>query len=391
MPVVRVARPEVREVTDYQYFTGRTEAPESLDLRARVTGYLVQWKFDKDGEPKEYNFTPGDEVKKDQALFKIDPRPYQASYDQAMAQLALAQARLKLAEADVARALNVAKTPGAISQQDLDKYSAQADEASAEVEAAAANSESAKLNLDFTSVTTPIEGIVSRNLLSQGNLVNANDTLLTTVVSQDPMYAYFDVDERTMLRVQQMIREGKFEGVHEAKNVPVDMALGTDGDKFPHVANIDFVNNQVDPTTGTLQVRGVLKNPAVGQGPRMFKPGLFVKVRLPMGPAHQALVIPQASIGTDQGVKFVLVVNQQGIVEYRPILVGDPQPNGMQEAIPQKIVREKDGLRLAKPGEEGVDSLTAEDEIIVGGLQRVRPGEPVKIREETQGEEEAAK
>ena len=211
---VRVQKPEVKPVIDYEYFTGRVQAPDSLSVRAKVTGYLVRWNFEKgnDTSPtKDYNFVPGQEVKRDQVLFKIDPRPYQAVYDQAEAQIALAKARLELAIADYKRAQNIARTPGAISQQDVDKYLASQSEATAEVEAAQANAESAKLNLDFTDVKTDITGIVSRNLLSVGNLVDAN-TLLTSVVSEDPLYAYFDIDEGTLLRVQQMMREGIAEG-----------------------------------------------------------------------------------------------------------------------------------------------------------------------------------
>src|SRR5262245_33728713 len=154
-PMVRVQQPIVRSVTDYEYFTGRAKAPDSLDVRAKVNGYLVRWNFDANsGESptKDYNFVPGQEVKRDQVLFKIDPRPYQAAYDQALAQIDLAQAQLTLAKADYARALNVQKTPGAISQQDVDKYLAAQGKAGAEVEAQKANAESAKLNLDYTNV-----------------------------------------------------------------------------------------------------------------------------------------------------------------------------------------------------------------------------------------------
>jgi multidrug efflux system membrane fusion protein len=381
---VRVEKPVVKPVTDYEYFTGRVAAPDSLDVRAKVTGYLVRWNFEQrsDKAPtKDFNFTPGQDVKRDQVLFKIDPRPYQAVYDQAEAQIELAKARLALAQADYKRAMNVAKTAGAISQQDVDKYLASQSEATAEVEAAKANAESAKLNLDFTDVKTDITGVVGRNLLSIGNLVDAN-TLLTTVVSEDPLYAYFDVDEPTLLRVQQMMREGKLKSVRDgnSEKYPVDLGLSNGSNQYPYTADIDFVNNQVDPTTGTLQVRGVIKNPKPDKGPRIFAPGMFLRVRLPIGGAQPALLVPQAAIGSNQGQKFVRVVTANNLVEFRPIVAGEEQPGGMQVAIPVKIVRDKNGIRQANPGEQGDDSLTANDQVIVGGLQRVRPGMHVEVQ-----------
>ena len=386
-PKVHVQQPKVAQVIDYEYFTGRTAAPYSLNVRAKVTGYLVRWNFDdkSDKQPtKDFNFVVGQEVMRDQVLFKIDPRPYQAVYDQGVAQINLAKAQLTLAKADYARALNVARTPGAISQQDVDKYYAAQGKAEAEVAAQEANAESAKLNLEFTDVKSDISGIVGRNLLSVGNLVEAN-TLLTTVVSQDPMYAYFDIDEMTLEEIANMMRSGKLPTVRDGKptsadKYPVDLGL-TGGDDYPFTAYVDFVNNQIDPTTGTLEVRATIDNPMPPKGPRMFVPGMFLRVRLPLGDAHPALVVPQAAIGTDQSQKYVLVANAENIVENCPIKAGAEQPGGMQVVIPEKIIREKDGIRLANPGEQGEDSLTASDRVIVGGLQFIRPGAKVEIRQ----------
>lgn len=383
VPKVRVAQPVEKEIVDYEYFTGRCEAPESVDLRARVTGYLVPWNFEKrSSEPprKEFNFVPGQEVKVNQVLFKIDQRPYKAEYDIAVAQVKLAKARLQLAIADYARAKEVAKTPGAISQQDVDKYAAAQGEAYAEVEAAEANSEKALLNLQFTDVISPITGVVSRNLLSVGNLVNADTTLLTTIVSEDPMYVYFDVDERTVLRVQQLIRENKLKAISDGNKIEVGLATAIDEDSYPHKALMDFVNNQIDPTTGTLQVRGILPNPEPKSGPRLFAQGMFVRVQVPVSEKHMALIVPQEAIGTDQGKRYVLVVNQDNVAEYRPVKAGDQQPGAMQEVIPEMIVRDDKGFHEAGAGEEGVPSLTKDDRVIVGGLMRVRPGTKVEIR-----------
>src|SRR5690606_1600272 len=209
------------------------------------------------------------------------------------------------------------------SQQDVDKYAATQAEAAAELKAAQANMESARLNLEYTDVISPINGVVSRNLLSVGNLVRADDTLLTTIVSEDPMYVYFDVDEHTVLQVQQLMRENKLR-LSDGAKVPVDMALAIDGDQYPHRALMDFVNNQIDPSTGTLQVRGILKNPLPESGgPRLFSQGMFVKVRVPVSEKHMALLVPQIAIHTDQGQQFVLVANEQNIVERRPISTGE--------------------------------------------------------------------
>jgi multidrug efflux system membrane fusion protein len=374
-PVVRVAKPIVRDVTDYVYFSGRTDAVQSVDLQARVTGYL-----------DSVDFKSGTEVKAGQQLFKIDPRPYQAALDAALGQVKLAEAQVNLAAADYARAVNIAKTPGAISQQDIDKYAAAEEEAKAQLDASKANAESARLNFEFTTIESPIDGLIGRNYPSVGNLVRQDNTLMATVVSQDPMYAYFDVDEQTMLRVGRLIREGKIRTRAGGTVIPVQMALADENNEYLHEGEVDFVNNQVNAATGTLEVRGVFPNPQLKDGPdRMLKPGMFVRIRVPIGDPHSALVLPQAAIGTDQGRKFLLVVDDKNIVEERVVELGSQQPGGLQEVVPVKMVRTSEGLRRAEAdapsGEPTIDSLTASDEVIVGGLQRVRPGVTVKTRE----------
>ena len=374
-PNVRVARPIVREVTEYAFFTGRLDAVESVDIQARVTGYL---------QPIE--FKSGAEVKAGQQLFLIDPRPYQATLDEASSQVKLAEARLQLAVADYQRALEVARTPGAISKQDVDKYAAAQSEAAASVQAAKANEEAAQLNLEFTSIVSPIDGRVGRNLLTQGNLVKQDNTLLTTVVSQDPMYAYFDVDEHTMLRVQQLIREGKMRSVRHGGQMPVQMGLANEGQEYPHTGTIDFVNNRVDPSTGTLQVRATFPNPLLGESEtRLLSPGLFVRVRVPLGQPFEAILVPQAAVNTDQGLKYLLVVNPQGIVEYRPVTLGPEQPGGLQVVFPKKLARTEQGVRLADENTPAdaptFESIAPNEEVIVSGLQLVRPGMKVKTRE----------
>jgi multidrug efflux system membrane fusion protein len=369
-PVVRTEKPISREVGDYVYFTGRLEAVQSVDVRARVTGYLVS-----------IDFVSGKPVKAGDRLFKIDPRPYQAQLDEANGQVALAKAQLQLAIADNARAKEVAKTPGAISQQDVDKYQAAEEAAAAQVTAAEAAAEVSALNLSFTDVVSPVDGVVGRNLLTIGNLVTQDQTLLTTVVSQDPIYAYFNIDELTLLRAERLIQEKKIQSTSQGAVLPVEFGLADEGDQFPHVGTVDFINNQINPSTGTLELRGVFGNPLLTDvGPRMFKPGEFVRIRLPLGPAYDALIVSQAAIGSDQGKKYLLTVNADNMVEYSPITLGPQQPGGLQAVQPMQIQRTPAGVRIALEGEPSEPSLTAESVVIAEGLQRVRPGTKVQAK-----------
>ena len=237
-----------REVTNYAEFTGRTEAVEAVDIRPRVTGYLVRIPF------KE-----GSEVKKGDLLFEIDPRPYQAQLDQANGQVNLYKAQLKLAQLNHARDHAVAlKVPGSISQQQLDQDVASIDEAAARVKAYEAYTEVYKLNLEFTKVTSPIDGQISRFYLTVGNLVNQDQTLLTTVVSLDPMYVYFDMDEPTLLRIRKARIAGE---IQPGPGGQYSVLMGLQGeDGFTHKGMINFVNNQVNPATGSITLRGSLAN-----------------------------------------------------------------------------------------------------------------------------------
>lgn len=364
--VVRVVEPKVEEVQFYEYFTGRTMATDTVDVRARVTGYL-----------DEVLFKPGQEVKKGDLLFKIDPRTYKAQLAQDEGQLALAKAAYKLADVELARTL--ASGIGS-SEADRDKARAKKDESAAAVTADTANVEKSKLYVEFCEIRSPIDGVIGRNLLTIGNLVQQDSTLLTTIVSEDPMNAYFDVDERTMLRVQEAIRDGTVLA-KENNKYAVQIGLTTEADRYPHVGYIDFVNNQVDSSTGTITIRGVLPNPAPPNSDlRLLKPGLFLRVRVPIGLPRKSLLVPQTAIGTDQGKNFVLIVNSKNVVEYRPIEAGGLQPNGMQVVNPLKIVQTDKGARLARPDEAGEESLKASDKVVVTGLQKVRQGMTVEAR-----------
>lgn len=365
-PRVRFVHPQQTQVTDYEYFIGTMESVESVEVRARVTGYL-----------QDIYFKDGDEVEKGAPLYLIDPRPYQALVNQAKAQTLVAQARLKLAKADYERGLAVAKTPGAISTQELETFAAAQAQADATVVAAKAAEESTDLNLGFTKINSEIAGLISRPLVTRGNLVVQDNTLLTTIKSQDPIYCYFDMDSSTSARFKELIRDGK---IRSARDDGEEKHLQVHTDEDPkdtylHDGILDFIENRVSTSSGTLQLRAKFANPKTpGTALRQFTAGERVDVRVPVGPQHPALLVPQAAVGTDQGEKFVFAINKDNKVEYRPIEAGALQPNAMQEIIPRKVVRFGEGMRVAEAGEQGEDSISATDRIVVAGLQRIRQG-----------------
>src|SRR5215813_1411493 len=247
VPVVMVSLPVEREVTDYYEYTGRTAAVDAVEVRARASGYL-----------DKVNFREGAVVNKGDLLFQIDPRPFQAVLDQAKGQVGQWEAKLARAEADVTRDERLLPK-GAASQKDFDQAVADRGEARAAIQSGRAAVDRAALDLEFTQVTAPISGRISRHLIDEGNLVTADTTLLTTLVSIDPMYAYFDADERTVLHVRQLIREGKVQSARDVATRPVLMGLADETD-FSHHGTINFVDNQVNPQTGTLRLRGVFPN-----------------------------------------------------------------------------------------------------------------------------------
>jgi multidrug efflux system membrane fusion protein len=337
-PVLPVSKPVLREVIDYVDFTGRTDAVGAVDIRPRVTGYLVRMPF------KE-----GSDVNKGDLLFEIDPRPYQAQLDQAQSQVALNEAQFKLAQTNLARDQPLVAT-GAVTQRELDQDRAAVDEAQARIQASKAAVEVYKLNLAFTKVTSPIDGQVSRYYLTVGNLVNQDQTLLTTVVSLHPMHVYFDMDEPTLLRLRAARNAGL---IKPDPSGQYTVLMGLQGEEsFPHKGTVNFVNNQVNPATGSITVRGLFPNPKPEGGTRLLSPGMFVRVRLPIGQPHPALLVIDRAIGNDQGLKFVYVVDADNKVQYRRVTTG-----ALQE----------DGLRVIAEG------LKAEDRVLVGGVQQVRP------------------
>jgi RND family efflux transporter MFP subunit len=334
---VSASYPVEREVTDYADFTARVAAVDSVEVRAHVWGYL-----------EKVHFKEGTLVNRGDVLFELDARPYQAALDQAKAKVVQDEAQLTYDEAEYQRNLKLVGT-GAASRSDLDKTAAARGVDAANIAASKAAVASRRLDLEYTKVVAPISGRVSRYVVTAGNLIQAGDqgggTLLTTIVSVDPVYAYFDVDEHTVLRVRRLIREGK---AKSARDVDIPLWLGlANEDGYPHQGVVNFVDNQVNPKTGTLRVRGVFPNKD-----DTLAPGYFARVRIPIGFPHRALLVTDRALDTDQGQKVLYVVNEKNEVVSRPVQTGALQ----------------DGLR------EITDGLKAGERVIVNGLQLVRPG-----------------
>jgi multidrug efflux system membrane fusion protein len=332
-PPVAVAPAVRRQVQEFDEFTGRLEAPQSVDVRPRVTGYI-----------KMVHFHDGQEVKQGELLFTIDPDPYLADLAKARAQLVAAQTQVELARSEEARARKLIDVK-AISQQEYDQLTSGSRNAAANVEAAQAAVQSAELNVGYTQIRAPIAGKVSRANVTAGNLVNVGDPVLTSIVSQDEVYAYFDAGEDAYLRY---LRAARAPGGKSHGNA-VLMGLA-DEQGYPHRGVMDFVDNRLNPQTGAMRARAVFDN-----SDRRFTPGLFARIKLLGNGTYSAVLTPEQAIGTDQTKKFVLVVGQDGKAQFREVALGT-------------LV---DGMRVVTSG------LFPGDLVVVDGLQRVRPGMPV--------------
>ncbi|MFS7190741.1 efflux RND transporter periplasmic adaptor subunit [Serratia proteamaculans] len=334
-PAVSTADVVIKPISQWDAFNGRIEAVQSVQLRPRVSGYI-----------DKVNYTEGDEVKKGQVLFTIDDRTYRAAREQAQAELVRARNQAALARSESGRTEKLIGSQ-AISTEVWEQRRSSAAQAQSNVLAAQAQFDLAQLNLDFTRVIAPIDGRASRAMITAGNLVTTGDSasVLTTLVSLDKVYVYFDVDEATFLRYQN-------DGRRTAK-LPVKVGLvGEDG--YPHQGTVDFTDNQLNAGTGTIRMRALLEN-----AERRFTPGLFARVQMPGSAVFNAMLINDKSVLTDQDRKFVYIVDKDGKAQRRDIEVG----------------RVADGLRIVQKG------LVAGDRVIVDGMQKVfMPGMPVNAK-----------
>ncbi len=337
---VTVSYPLEQYVADYVEFTGQTAAVKTVEVRARVWGYL-----------ESLHFTEGALVQQGDLLFQIDPRPYKALVDQANGKIGQDNAQLKHNEATYRRYSKL-RANGAATQEDLDRVLADRDAMKATLATDTADLEAKQLDLGYTTIRSPITGRVSRFEVTEGNVVQSGQnggTLLTTIVSVDPMYVYFDVDERTLLQVRRLIRSGSMKNVQESA-FPIAVGLA-DEEGFPHPGLVNFLDNRVDPGTGTLRVRAVFPN-----HDGLLSPGLFCRCHLPLGEPRRRLLVAEQALASDQEQKYVYVVNDANEVSYRPVETG----------------RLYDGMRVIEGG------ITKREKVVVKGLQRVRPGAKVE-------------
>jgi RND family efflux transporter MFP subunit len=345
-PPVAVSQPVVRDVTRYDDYEGRIAAVESVEVRARVRGHLVKVLF-----------TDGQIVKKGDPLYEIDPGTYQASFDAAEADRISAEAREELAKAEYDRSRKLLRS-GAVSREEMEVWTAKRATSQADKAKAIAAKKEAELYLGFTKIKAEISGKTSRNMVTAGNLINTGqgESLLTTITSVDPMYVYFDVPERAILQYREIYgkalpRKKPPPTVKDLK-IPVEVALeGETG--YPHKGVIDFTDNRVNPSTGTIQARGVLPNPKGA-----LDSGMRARVRIPVGDSYKGVMVTELAVGTDQGRKFVYVVTDQNVAERREV----------------QLDRLSDGLQVLTAG------VKPEDWVVVNGIQRVRDGAKVEPR-----------
>lgn len=348
---VEVTTPITDDVLDFEDFTGRLDARETVEIRPRVSGYILEAAF-KDGEM----------VKKGQLLFHIDPPLYEADFALAEANVNLAIAERNLQEAVADRA-RVNYGNRSISREEYDQAVASREKSKASVVAMTASQKKSRIHLGYTKVLSPIEGRISRRVVDPGNLVKVDETLLTTIVADKEVFAYFDVDERTYLDITGEKLAGTPSTQTADLKVPVLMRLANE-DKFAQRGMVDFVDNRLNGNTGTIRMRAIFANPR-----GVLKSGLFVRIRLPLGQPYKALLIPDEAIQSDQGKKYVYVIDADEKAQYRPIVPGQAiqgQPvtkDGVEDQPTLRVI--KDGL---KPGER----------VVINGMQRVQRQKPVQ-------------
>lgn len=336
LPTATIAQVLYEKITELDEYTGRLSAPQSVELRARVSGYIDQ-----------VNFKEGAIVQEGDLLFTIDPASFNAELQRAEAQLSAAKSLETNARSEFNRAKRlIAKK--AVSQELFDERRALLLSATAELQAAQANRSLAQLNVDYTKVEAPITGRVSNAMFTKGNFISAGQSMLTTIVSTDKIYAYFDADERAYLKYSELAQSGQRLSSRDTKK-PVLMGLANNDD-FPYQGVINFVDNRVNPLTSTIRGRAVFENTSGN-----LIPGLFARIRVPGSAAYLAILIDEKAIGTDLDTKFVLTIDKNNTVKRQSVVLGG----------------QYSGLRIIKQG------LQAGDKIVISGLQRLRPGTQV--------------
>lgn len=356
VPMVTVQAPINQEVIQYETFTGRIESTDSVEIRAKVSGYL-----------KKILFTPGKELPKDEPLFEIDQAPFKADLAKAEAEESAAKARVIQFTSEVAR-LERGRNTGAVTADEYEKAVGAKAEAEANQKAAASRVVTAKLNLGDTTIKAPLAGRIGDKLVSEGNLVmggQGSTTLLTTILAVDPIQVSFDMDENTLQRLQLAIREGRLKPAKQGE-VPVQLGIAIDENRYPHQGVIKFINNTIDPKTGTIRLKAEFPNPKGTGDTRVLAPGMFARVRIPLGEPTKKWLVPDAAIGSDQGTKYLYLVG--------------PENKAMRVDVNAGVL---DGTNrviesVQAVGEAQSRPLTASDVVIVNGLQRVRPGAPVE-------------
>lgn len=337
---VTVSNPLKKDIVEWDEYTGRFAAVESVEVRARVSGYI-----------ESIHFKEGAIVEKGDLLFVIDPRPYQAALEEAEGELMRSEARYKIATLKLERKRSLLDQ-GAISQEDFDERIAEARQAEGQLQAAKGAVRLAKLNLEFTEVRSPIKGKISKIEVTVGNLITGatkDATLLTTIVSLDPIYLYFDVDERTFIKYAKLARKGERSPLQEARD-PVLAELATEHG-FQRKGYVDFVDTRIDRQTATMRIRAVFSNPN-----STLLPGMFARVKFPGSERYSAILIPGEAVGRDQAREFVYVVDKENVVNRRKVELG---PNAC-------------GLRIVRKG------LNGDEMIVIQGIQKTRPGQQVE-------------
>ena len=339
-PKVTVAKPVVRQIVEQDQYTGRFDAIDYVEVRARVTGYL-----------EKINFVDGQTVKKGDVLFVIDRRPYKAALEQAQAALASAKARQSFSQTDLERAQTLSRS-GNISEQVTDQRRQASQTAQADVDSAQAALNNAQLNYDFSEVKAPINGRISRRLVTEGNIVSADQTMLTTIVSLDPIYFSYTVDEKSFLKYQNSLGIGMGQ-TQQGKGVPILIALSGEA-KPTRKGTLDFVDNRVDNATGTILLRATVPNPDL-----FIKPGLFGIVSMPATKPFQGILLPDDAVAANQDKRIVYIVGPENVIQQKDVVLGP------------KV----DGYRVIQSG------LKGDETVVVNGLSRVRPG--AKVTPET--------